>query len=209
MNNCSFCHTTHLYLLRNGHIKCAQCKRKFSPKKYERDKKIIQSFCNNTNALQASKLHNLNYVTVQKRYQNLRRLITTYLDNEHHKDSMLSQEYDEYIYMKNENIYAAQNFLTFNYHNRIYNLMLPSLYKFRTFDKNDEELSKFLFLNKIAKLESKYGKINEFWEYLEEFLKPYKGVNSENFVYYLKEAEFKFNYDKKVQEEILLKLYFV
>jgi hypothetical protein len=65
---------------------------------------------------------------------------------------MSSNEFDEYVYMKNKDIYLAQNFLTFNYDNKIFNQMLPPLSKYKTFDNNEEELSKFLFLNKIAKL---------------------------------------------------------
>ena len=207
MNNCSFCNSKQIYHLNNGHIKCAACKRKYSLKKLQRDKEIIHTFCMDTTALTASKNLHLNYVTIQRRYQEFRSLITEFLDADHHLKEQSSNEFDEYIYMKNDNIYLAQNFLTYHYENSIYNLMLPSLYKYRTFEKSEEDLSKFLFLNRIAKLESKNSLINEFWDFLEEFLKKFKGVDSSNFIYYLKEAEFKFNYDRKTQEEILLKLY--
>lgn len=207
MNNCSFCNSKQIYHLKNGHIKCAACKRKYSLKKQQRDKEIIHTFCMDITALTASKTLHLNYVTVQRRYQEFRSLITEFLDKDHHLKERRSNEFDEYLYMKNDNIYLAQNFLTYHYENSIYNLMLPSLYKYRTFEKNEEDLSKFLFLNRISKLESKNSLINEFWNFLEEFLKKFKGVNSSHFIYYLKEAEFKFNYDKKTQEEILLKLY--
>ena len=207
MNNCSYCNSKQIYILNNGHIKCGTCKRKYSLKKMQRDIEVIHAFCSNENALSASKKLNVNYVTVTRRYKEFRSLITEFLDQDHHIKEQKSNEFDEYLYMKNDNIYLAQNFLTYTYDNAIYNLMLPSLYKYRTFDKSEEELSKFLFLNRISKLESKNSLINEFWDYLENFLKKFKGVNSSNFIYYLKEAEFKFNYDRKTQEEILIKLY--
>ncbi len=207
MNQCSYCNAKHLYKLANGYVKCAKCKRKQSPKRYERIVSLTHAFCLNKNALQTSKDLNLNYITVYKHYQLCRKLITSFLDQLNKEQTIQSNEYDEYIYMKNDNIYTAQNFLTFVYGHEVYNLMLPSLYKFRTYSKSEEELSKFLFLNKIAKIESKNGVISEFWKFLEDFLKKYKGVNSSNFIYYLKEAEFKFNYEPKAQKEILLKLF--
>lgn len=207
MMTCIHCGHKHLYTLPHQHMKCASCRRKFSIKRLHTDEKIIHAFIENKTVLQASQSLQLHYNTVQKRFLKLRTKILYYLDEQYQKTSN-SSEYDEYIYMKNKNIYHAQNFLTFIYENNIYNLMLPSLHKFRTYDKSDEELVKFLFLNKIAKLQSKHSRINEFWNYLERFLKAFKGVNSENFIYYLKEAEFKFNYSKKAQEEILLKLFY-
>lgn len=207
MNHCSFCNSKHIYHLKNGHIKCATCKRKISPIKFQRDKDIIWAFCSGMTILQASKKYNLNYISIQRRYKEFRSLIITYLDEEDYLKEMLSSEFDEYIYMVNKDIYLAQNFLTFHYENRVFNRMLPPLSKYKTFDNNKEELSKFLFLNKIAKLKSKHSLINEFWEYLENFMKKYRGIQNTNFIFYLKEAEFKFNYDLKTQKEILLNLY--
>ena len=207
MNRCSFCNAKQLYLLKNGHVKCAQCKRKISLIKYQRDKEIIYAFCEGQTALQTSKKFNLNYVTVQRRYKEFRSLILEYLDRDYALKEMLSKEFDEYIYMINKDIYLAQNFLTFDYEDKIYNRMLPPLYKYKTFDNDEEELSKFLFLNKIAKLENKHNLITEFWDYLEKSLKKYRGIQSKNFIFYLKEVEFRFNYDVNTQKEILLDLY--
>ena len=207
MNRCLFCNSKQIYILNNGHIKCGNCKRKISAKKYQRDKDVIHAFCKDLTILQTSKKLNLNYVSIQRRYKELRSIIITYLEEDEHLKQMSSNEFDEYVYMKNKDIYLAQNFLTFNYDNKIFNQMLPPLSKYKTFANDKEELSKFLFLNKIAKLKSKNSLINEFWEYLENFLKKYKGIQNSNFIFYLKEAEFKFNHDIKMQEEILLRLY--
>lgn len=207
MTTCIHCGYKHLYQLPHQHVKCASCRRKFSLKRLHTDKEVIQAFIENKTTLQTSQSLKLHYATVQNRFFTLRTKILYYLDEKYQKTSH-SLEYDEYIYIKNKNIYNAQNFLTFVYDNHIYNLMLPSLHKFRTYDKSDKELAKFLFLNKIAKLQSKHSRINEFWSYLEEFLRRFKGVKSEHFIYYLKEAEFKFNYDNEVQEALLLKLFY-
>ena len=48
--------------------------------------------------------------------------------------------------------------------------------------------------------------LSDFWHFLENWLDHFKGVKKENFIYYLKEAEFKFNYDKEEQRMILQKM---
>lgn len=203
MNHCSSCHSKHFYILSNGYKKCCHCKKKFSVKKWQTYIKILEAFCQNKTAWQCHEELTLNYITVQKKYMQFRQFIVHYLDEQYKQKKDYSHEYDEYIYLKSQNIYEAQNFLTFIYDTKIYNLMLPSLYKFKSFHKSDKELSKFLFLNKIAKLQSKTSQINHFWNYLETYLKKYKGVKSENFIYYLKDAEFKFNYTQEEQLTIL------
>lgn len=203
MQSCPFCHSKNLYSLSNGYFKCSCCKKKYSLKKIATDQKVIQAFCQNITARQCHKELQLNYVTVQNRYKKLRQFIVHYLDEQYKQKKEHSEQYDEYIYLKSKNIYEAQNFLTFIYDAKIYNLMLPSLYKFKTYHESHKELSKFLFLNKIAKLQSKTSIINDFWNFLETFLKKYKGVESSNFIYYLKEAEFKFNYTQEEQVTIL------
>jgi len=206
MNKCSSCNNNKFYTLANSYIKCTKCKRKYSLKKIQKQKDLINKFCQNKTALETSKLLKLNYITVSKKFKELRILIIEYLDQNYQRIKHYSNEFDEYIYTKNDEIYKAHNFLTFNYNNYIYNLMLPNLYKFNHFYKEDTSLSKFLFHNKIAKLESKNSLINDFWLYFEEFIKKYKGVDKKNFILYLKESEFKFNHKKEDQEDILLSL---
>jgi transposase-like protein len=43
----------------------------------------------------------------------------------------------------------------------------------------------------------------DFGEYFEQFIKKYKGVKDENFIFYLKEAEFRFNKFKIEIKDIL------
>lgn len=205
MNNCSSCNNNKFYTLSNGYIKCTKCKRKYSLKKIELNKKIVQCFCKDLNALETSKKLDITYVSISKKFQLYRELVVSYLDDKYNDIKNDPNEFDEYIYIKNSNIKNAHNILTFNYSSYIYNLMLPTFKKF-SYIEDEKQLSKFLQYYKIAKLESKNSLINNFWEFLEEFLKKYKGVDKKNFIFYLKEAEFKFNYNEKAQEEILLKL---
>ena len=88
---------------------------------------------------------------------------------------------------------------------RVYTLLMPKIGK-RAFDIEDGFIQ-YLNWNKIHSLNSHQTKLNEFWKFLEDNLKKYKGMNEDNFFYYLKESEFKFNYSKDEQIEILKNLY--
>ena len=63
-----------------------------------------------------------------------------------------------------------------------------------------------MMLNKISKIQKKENIIASFWIYFEESILKYKGINKQNFFYYLKEIEFKFNYTTDKQKNILNKL---
>jgi transposase-like protein len=214
---CIYCNNKKLYELKSGQLKCSECKKKFSSKKIATDLALIECFCNDLSVNAATKTLHLNYVTVKVRYELFRNLITSYLEKEYQDKNV--KEYDEYIYLPQskkkikENIFDAQNFLTFHYEDKIYNLLMPNLkmYKQQFLDDGAQssyfkEFSKFMMLNKISKTQKKENIITRFWLFFEEAILKYKGVNDNNFVKYLKEIEFKFNYDSEEQQEILVSL---
>lgn len=216
---CIYCQHTKLYKLKSAQVKCAKCQRKFSPKKIKTDQELVECFCENLSANEASKKLAINYVSVKKRYELFRTLIANFLEEEYQNKPTI--EYDEYIYLEKskkkvkENIFDAQNFLTFHYEDQVYNLLMPSLAKYKNRFLQDgaediyfKEFSKFMMLNKISKTKKRENLITQFWFYFEDAILKYKGVSSENFFYYLKEIEFKFNYTQKEQIEILNKLLF-
>ena len=200
---CIYCNNP-TYTLKNGYKKCKVCKRKFSPKKLERKAKIKQCFCKDYTINRCAKLLNINYITIKNYYQNFREDILLYQEADFfNKKEIL--EYDEYIYIpktkanKKSAIFDGFNFLTYNYDNKIYNILLPSLTRFKPKLIEDnmqeiyyKELEKFLLQGHISNRSgSKF--IKEFWQYFEEFILKFNGINKDNFIYYLKEAEFKFN----------------
>lgn len=214
---CIYCNHEKLYTLKSGQIKCAKCKKKFSQKKIKSNLEIIECFCENLTANEASKKLAINYVTVKNRYELFRQLIANFLEKEYRDKTVM--EYDEYIYLEKskkkikENIFDAQNFLTFHYDNKVYNLLMPNLNKYKNLFLEDEageayfkEFSKFMMYNKISKTQKRENLITKFWLFFEESILKYKGVASENFFYYLKEIEFKFNYEKYEQEKLLKEL---
>ncbi|MDO8453969.1 MAG: transposase [Sulfurimonas sp.] len=215
---CIYCNHEKLYILKSAQIKCAKCKKKFSPKKIKTDLELIECFCENLTASQTSKKVGIHYVTVKKRYELFRQLIANYLEEEYRGKTVV--EYDEYIYLEKskkkikENIFDAQNFLTFHYEDRVYNLLMPNLnrYKNQFLEKGSDaiyfkEFSKFMMFNKISKTQKRENIITQFWLFFEESILKYKGVSSENFFYYLKEIEFKFNYEASLQKRVLINLY--
>ncbi len=216
---CPYCNNINSYFLNTGQKKCAKCKRKFSPEKIILDETIIENFCEDINANQLAKKLELNYITIKKKYELFRSLISKYQEKQYNKHT--SNEYDEYIYLPKskkkikQNIFDAFDFLTFNYGDeKIYNLLMPNLHRYKNQFLDDglediyfKEFSKFMMFNKIAKTNKRENTITRFWYFFEDWIVKYKGVNSENFFFYLKECEFKFNYPKDEAKEILLHLY--
>lgn len=212
--NCIYCNNKKLYELKSGQLKCSECKKKFSLQKVQRDFDLIDYFIKNASANFTAQELGLNYLTVKKRFELFRGVVANFLEDEYLGKDV--SEYDEYIYLSKskktvkENIFDAQNFLTFHYEDKIYNMLMPSLnrYKNEFLDSGAQEahfkeFSKFMMLNKISKTQKRENLITKFWIFFEEMILKYKGVRDENFFYYLKEIEFKFNYTQKEQVYIL------
>ena len=201
---CPFCNHNKLYILKTKQRKCASCKKKFSIKKIEQQNKIIELFCNDFTAYRTAKTLLLNYQTVKNEYENLRKIIANFLENQFLNKNI--QEYDEYLYLeKSKNskleILKAKNFLTFHYENSVYNLLMPEMNRYNNLEP--KELSRFISLNKISKKDKKETIIQHFWEFFESSIVKYRGVKEKNFFYYLKEIEFKFNFPENQRLAIL------
>ena len=220
ITKCIYCNHTKLYKLANGYLKCALCKRKISPAKIEKTKRIIDAFCKNLTAREASEECKCSYMTAKTHYDHMRLIITQYLEDRYNEHAGDIKEFDEYFYLekskkKNEDtIFDIQNFLTFDYGGKVYNILMPSLRKYRTHLLDDgmqheyyNQFSRFITFRRVAKLEHLDNTIIKFWNFFEENIKRYRGVDKEYFIYYLKELEFKFNYTQEEQKNILYLLY--
>lgn len=198
---CIYCKSPNTYLLADKQRKCARCKRKFSPQKLEREAKLWKHFVQGHHARDTSKLTKMHFATVQKYYEKFRRNIAIHSDNVYQRNSDRVTGYDEYLYLPKslkveENIHKLQHFLTLSYDNKVYNIMMPKTKQKHFDDQNEQEhklLLKYLNFNKIAKLSKAQNTITEFWDYFETFILQYKGVSDEQFIFYLKEAEWRFN----------------
>ena len=201
---CPFCNHNKLYLLKPKQHKCASCKKKFSLEKINRKNQLIECFCNNFSINQTAKFLGLNYQTDTNEYKNIREKIANFLETQYSNKEVL--EYAEYLYLEKskktkEKLFEAKNFLTFHYEDKVYNILMPNIARYKDIEPKD--FSRFMSLNKISKLEKKETIIQNFWEFFENSILKYKGVKEENFFYYLKEIEFKFNYPLEEQLKIL------
>ncbi len=200
---CPYCNNVKIYRLANAQNKCARCRRKFSAKKIERRAKLFECFKKGFNATNCAKMHKMHIATVLKYFKEFRRELALKADIEFNKNSHKVTGYDEYLYLPKslkieENIDKLQHFLTLSYDNKVYNIMMPSIKKYGP--NPDKLLLKYLRFNTISKISTAQTAITNFWNYFEEFILQYKGVDSENFIYYLKEAEWRFNFELIVKK---------
>lgn len=211
---CPRCSHSRLYELKNSYKKCSKCSYKFSLKKYNNDLEIIKLFCSNINALNASKKLHMNYRTVSNKYTLFRKLIAIYLEKEYYSKPNDNSSYEEYYYFtqrqkekKFKSLYEAVNLIGFYSNNKVFTLLMPPLSKYS--HTNDEKsFEQYLSWNKMQSQNAYKTPLKVFFAFFEQNLKKYKGVNSENFFYYLKESEFKYNYLINEQIEILEANYF-
>jgi transposase-like protein len=181
--------------LKNGYYKCAKCKRKFSPKKIERKGKILKGFLDFLTPKECAEKYSFSYASVVREYNHIRNVVANICENEFLQKETI-KEFEEYLYIpktlkKEQNsIYKAQNFLTIDYGGKIYNILLSSMKNYRQL--SPEEIKSMLRQSRIIKIYEK-TLIKQFWQYFEDFIVKFKGVNEKNFFYYLKEAEFRFN----------------
>ena len=212
-HSCIFCGHFKLYEVSSTQYRCVQCKRTFSHVKYAKEIEIIEHFIANKSAYECSALLEINYITVKKIYQKLRLYIMHYTESLYTELTHSFSQYDEYYYLPTSkrgnalHLFDAIGILGMLYGKQIYTLLLPDQFAhLKNLDKNSiekETYARFLNQHKVAHYESFSNALMDFWNFLEEWMSHFKGIKKENFIYYLKEAEFKFNYTKEEQRLIL------
>ena len=178
----------------------------------------MDCFCKDMSANECAKSLHVNYKSVKDRYMDFRKLALLHVENIYSKNHAEFSEYDEYYFLpKNKRgkvkyLFEAVGILGMVYNDFIYTLLLPDQFS-HIRNENDEmkitymkEYAKHLNRYKIVHFEKFDSQLIRFWIFLEKKLQHFKGVSKENFIYYLKEYEFKFNYEEE-QKEILWKLW--
>lgn len=202
---CIYCNHHHVYSLCDGLKKCAKCKRKFSPQKQLFIQNALKLFCQNINALQASKILNCSYLKISNIFNRFRHAISVFLENDFELNKDKIVEYEEFVYALNKkNIYETQSILCFSDNQKIYTVLMPSIALSQKL--TGDEIKKFFLFHKFIKLQSNQTKINEFRSFFDLNIKSYRGVSKQNLLYYIKELEFKFNYTEQERIKILDKL---
>lgn len=211
-NRCIFCGEKHLYTVSLTQYRCAACQKTWSHRKNQQDLSILEAFLNDFSAKKTSEILSLNYATVSKRYETFRVLLTRESEKLYHYVASFI-EYDEYYYLPSRKkgnpryLFDSIGILGMSYNEKIHTLLLPNHFESLKKGLHPQEdmtsYAKFLHQHKVAKLQSFDSILTHFWHFMEISLHRFKGITKENFIYYLKEAEFKFNYDKKEQRLIL------
>lgn len=213
---CIFCGHTKLYKVSSTQFRCSTCKRTFSHAKHSQEQAILACFIDNNSAYECATLLGLNYLTVTKKYQKLRLMLIAHSETLYTEHTETFSQYDEYYFLptckrgKPKYIFDAIGILGMLYGKRIYTLLLPDQFAhLKNLEENaieKETYARYLNQHKVAHYESFDNALVDFWHFLEDWMDHFKGVKKENFIYYLKEAEFKFNYDKEEQRLILQKM---
>lgn len=162
---------------------------------------LWEYFRNEASASAVAKESGMHIATVLKYYHCFRKEIAAISDSDYKRNTHLVTDYDEYLYLPKtlsayKNPHHLRHFLTLAYSTRVYSLMMPTLPEYGIMtdpEKQEHLMLKYLQFSKVAKLSTSRGIIVEFWEYFEEFITRFRGVGSQQFAYYLKEAEWRFN----------------
>ena len=202
---CLYCTHPYTYLLNDGQRKCSRCKRKFSPRKKLREARLWNCFAQGRTVRETSQHLKLHHITVQSHFGRFRKYVATLSEKAYQHNTHLVTDYDEYLYLpKSLKIEAhldkLQRFITLSYQGCVYNLMMPPARHYTIFENGTQEeklILKYLKFNKVAKMSTFRSTIIQFWEYFEEFILRYKGVSDAQFIFYLKEAEWRFNTQKR------------
>lgn len=217
---CIYCNQ-HLYKLNDGMVKCSHCKKKYSPARVQKVLTLIDAFSQDKSALAISKELHISYVSVQQYYEQFRHLCAKLCEDEYEHIRSKQCSYEEYFYLERSKrkldkaVFDARNFLTFDYEGHIYNIVMPSLYKYKQQfladnleDVYSREFASFKRNSRIIKVSRLQNKIERFWSFLEISILHYKGVSYEAFPFFLKEIEFKFNHTEQENSHLLRQHYY-
>ena len=195
--NCIYCKNKTTYLLGDGLRKCSRCRKKFSPKRLKRERELADLFllAEQSPVTLLGERSPININTIKKHFMLFRTKIALFLDEEYEHNISLIDEYDEHFYYaKNTPSKKNCKFITFSYKQKVYTLLLQ---------ENIEQQNRFEHFYKMMKAKKDSNVITDFWNYFERFIAKHRGVAKRNLIYYIKEAEFRYNYSPQEQKEIL------
>jgi len=179
----------------------------------QRLRRLAAAMCRHQSAKEAAEELRISYQTAKSAFDRMRRLMLQRLELDYEAARDRIEEYEESLYLDHNkrrdkrHIFDAHNYLIFDYGERVYTILMPSLSRYKQAFVADgleeqywKEFSRFLTRHRIAKLQKRDNTIERFRRYLDTYMKPYRGVDREQFIYYLKAAEFCFNYQERCEE---------
>jgi transposase len=221
---CIFCDKYGLYKLKNRKVKCKHCKKYYSLRKLKTDMQILYYFYLEISARKTAKELDLNYRLVHRKFMNFRKLIADYCKKENEKlngELELDESYFGGKRKGNRGRGAENKAIVFGILERkgkIYTKIVENVSK-ETLMKEIENktqkgsvfytdgwksynsLEQYGKHNVIKHDQDKFadGKnhingIEGFWSFAKERFHKYHGIKKNNYPFYLKEMEFRFNH---------------
>ena len=221
---CIFCDKYGLYRLADKRVKCKNCNKYYSLKKLRRDLEILYYFYLEVSAKKTSKELDLDYGVVHRKFMQFRKLIAEYCNKEANKLNGEVEIDESYFGGKrkgNRGRGAANKTIVFGILERkgkIYTKIVEnvSAETLMTEIKNKTKKGSVFYTDgwkSYASLEQ-YGKhniidhdkelvdknhnhingIEGFWSFAKERFHKYHGIDKQNYPFYVKEMEFRFNH---------------
>ena len=221
---CIFCDKYGLYRLADKRVKCKHCNKRYSLIKLKRDMIILYYFYLEVSASKTSKEINLNYKTVQSRFMQFRRRIADYCNQEAKKLNGELEIDESYFGGKrkgNRGRGAKNKTIVFGILERkgkVHTVIVQDVSAKTLMNEIENKTKKGSVFytdgwKSYASLEQ-YGKhniidhdkelvdknhnhingIEGFWSFAKERFHKYHGIDKENYPYYVKEMEFRFNH---------------
>ena len=220
---CIFCDKYGLYRLKNNKLKCKHCKKYYSLNKLRRDLEILYYFYLEISARKTAKELNIDYGVVHRKFMQFRKLIAEYCNKQARKlngELELDESYFGGKRKGNRGRGANNKAIAFGILERngtvhtiiIENVKAETLMEaiknktkkgsvfytdgFRSY--NDlKQYGKHNVIrhdkDEFAKEKNHINGIEGFWSFAKERFHKYHGINKVNYLFYLKEMEFRFN----------------
>ena len=221
---CIFCDKYGLYKLKNKKVKCKHCKRYYSLNKLKRDMQILYYFYLELSARKTAKELNINYRLIHRKFMQFRKLIAEYCNNQAEKLNGKLELDESYFggKRKGDRGRGANNkaivFGILERNGEIYTKIVENVSKETLMKEIENKTQKGSVFytdgwKSYTSLEQ-YGKhniirhdkdefvkeknhingIEGFWSFAKERFHKYHGIRKNNYPFYLKEMEFRFNH---------------
>ena len=222
--SCIFCGKYGFYKLQNKKVKCKHCKKYYSIKKLKNKIQILYYFYLEVSARKTASELNLNYQLVYRKFMQFRKCIAEYCSREAKKLNGKLEIDESYfggkrkgnrgrgannkaivfgILERKGKIYTkiVENVSAKTLMNEIENKTKKGSVFYTDGWKSYASLEQYGKHNIIKHDEDEFAKghnhingIEGFWSYAKERFHKYHGINKNNYPFYLKEMEFRFNH---------------
>jgi transposase len=221
---CIFCNKYGLYRLADKRVKCKHCKRKYSLVQIKRDLLVLYYFYLEVSARKAAKELELDYETVQSRFMQFRRKIEEYCNQDAKKSKGKFELDESYFggKRKGQRGRGAKNkaivFGILERKGKVHTVIVKdvSAETLMSEIKNKTNKGSVFYTDGWKSYNSleQYGKhnvinhdkelvdknhnhingIEGFWSFAKERFHKYHGIDKQNYPFYVKEMEFRFNH---------------